>query len=117
MLKGNVQLSLMIGSMIPVPVPKPVLDALTDVQVTTSAGQSSGFQLTFTFSFKSPLNTLLLLLGQVGPFIRVIIVVNIRGRQHVLMDGIISKHQLSPNVQTGQSILTVTGSDLTTVMT
>lgn len=116
MLKGNVQLSLMIGPMVPVPVPKPVLDALTDVQVTTSAGQASGFQLTFAFSSKSPLNILLLLLGQVGPFIRVIIVVNVKGRQHVLMDGVVSNHQLSPYVQTGQSTLTVTGSDLTTVM-
>lgn len=116
MLKGNVQLSLMIGPMVPVPVPKPVLDALTDVQVTTSAGAASGFQLTFAFSSKSPLNMLLLLLGQVGPFIRVIILVNVKGRQQVLMDGVVSNHQFSPNVQTGQSTLTVTGSDLTTVM-
>lgn len=116
MLKGNVQLSLMIGPMVPVPVPKPVLDALTDVQVTTSTGSASGFQLTFAFSSKSPLNILLLLLGQVGPFIRVIIVVSVKGQQHVLIDGVVSNHQLSPNVQTGQSILTVTGSDLTTVM-
>lgn len=106
----------MIGPVVPVPVPKPVIDALTDVQVTTSAGQASGFQLTFAFSSKSPLNILLLLLGQVGPFIRVIIVVNVSGRQNVLIDGVVSNHQLSPNVQTGQSILTVTGSDLTTVM-
>lgn len=116
MLKGNVQLSLMIGPMVPVLVPKPILDALTDVQVTTSAGQASGFQLTFAFSSKSPLNILLLLLGQIGPFIRVIIVVNVKGRQQVLMDGVVSNHQFSPNVQTGQSTLTVTGSDLTTVM-
>lgn len=116
MLRGNVQISLMIGPIVPVPVPKQVLDALTDVQVTTSAGQASGFQLTFAFSSKSPLNILLLLLGQVGPFIRVIVVVNVNGQQHVLMDGVVSTHQLSPNVQTGQSILTVTGSDLTTVM-
>lgn len=106
----------MIGPIVPVPVPRPVLDALTDVQVTTSAGSASGFQLTFAFSSKSPLNILLLLLGQVGPFIRVIIVVTVKGQQHVLIDGVVSNHQLSPNVQTGQSTLTVTGSDLTTVM-
>lgn len=116
MLKGNVQLSLMIGPIVPVPVPKSVLDALSDVQVTTSAGSASGFQLNFAFNSKSPLNILLLLLGQVGPFIRVIIVVNVKGNQHVLVDGVVSEHSLSPNVQTGQSVLTVKGFDLTTVM-
>jgi hypothetical protein len=116
MLKGKINLSLMIGPVIPVPVPKPIIDALTNVQVRTAAGEPSGFQLTFAFNNKSPLNTLLLLLGQVGPFIRVIILVNVNGTQHVLMDGVIGNHQLTPNVQTGQSILTVSGTDLTAVM-
>lgn len=109
-------MSLLIGPVVPLPVPKFIVDALTDVEVRTSAGQASGFQLTFAFSSKSPLNTLLLLLGQVGPFIRVIIIVHVNGAQQVLMDGVIENHQLNPNVQTGQSILTVSGSDLTTVM-
>jgi len=116
MLRGNIQMSLLIGPVVPLPVPKFIVDALTDVEVRTSAGQASGFQLTFAFSSKSPLNTLLLLLGQVGPFIRVIIIVHVNGAQQVLMDGVIENHQLNPNVQTGQSILTVSGSDLTTVM-
>ena len=102
--------------MVPVPVPKPIIDALTNVQVTTQVGEPSGFQLTFAFSSKSPLNTLLLLLGQVGPFIRTIILVNLNGKQHVLMDGMITKHQVTPNVQTGQSVLTVNGIDLTALM-
>ncbi|WP_199856433.1 hypothetical protein [Lunatibacter salilacus] len=102
--------------MVPEPVAKAVLDALIDVEVTNSASSDSGFQLSFAFSSKSPLNALLLLLAKVGPLIRVIILVNIKGRQHVLIDGVISTHQLSPNVQTGQSILTVNGFDLTTVM-
>ena len=116
MLRGNIQMSLLIGPVVPVPVPKPIVDALTDVEVRTSSGQPSGFQLTFSFSSKSPLNTLLLLLGQVGPFIRVIIIVQVKGSQHVLMDGVIENHQLNPNVQSGKSILTVSGSDLTSVM-
>jgi hypothetical protein len=116
MLRGNIQMSLLIGPVVPVPVPKPVVDALTDVEVRTSSGQPSGFQLTFSFSSKSPLNTLLLLLGQVGPFIRVIIIVHVKGSQQVLMDGVIENHQLNPNVQSGKSILTVSGSDLTSVM-
>lgn len=106
----------MIGPVVPVPVSKGIIDALTNVQVRTAAGEPSGFQLTFAFSGKSPLNTLLLLLGQVGPFIRTIIVVTVNGTPHVLMDGVIGQHQVTPNVETGQSTLTVTGSDLTGIM-
>ncbi len=116
MLKGNIQLTLMIGPVVPVPVSKPIIEALTSVQVRSAAGEPSGFQLTFGFSSKSPLNTLLLLLGQVGPFIRTIIMVTVNGTPHVLMDGVIVNHQVTPNVETGQSILTITGSDLTVVM-
>jgi len=116
MLKGKVTLNLLIGPVVPVPVPKEVVDALTSVEATTTAGGESGFQLIFNFSSKSPLNTLLLLLGQVGPFIRVIIMVTVNGTPHVLMDGMVVNHQLTPNVQTGQSTFTVTGADLTSVM-
>ncbi|MEO8108826.1 MAG: hypothetical protein ABI594_02285 [Ginsengibacter sp.] len=116
MLKGKINLSLLIGPVVPVPVSKSIIDALSSLEVTTTAGEASGFQLTFTFSSKSPLNTLLLLLGQAGPFIRVIIVVTVNGTPNVLMDGMISNHQLSPNVQSGQSTLLVTGADLTSVM-
>lgn len=116
MLKGKISLTLMIGPVVPVPVSKGIIDALTNVQVRTAAGEPSGFQLTFAFSGKSPLNTLLLLLGQVGPFIRTIIVVTVNGTPHVLMDGVIGQHQVTPNVETGQSTLTVTGSDLTGIM-
>ncbi len=116
MLRGNIQLSLLIGPVIPIPVPKIVIDALRKVEVSTAAGEPSGFQLTFSFSSKSHLNTLLLLLGQVGPFIRVILLVAVNGTQHVLMDGVIQNHQLTPDVETGQSTLSVSGSDLTAIM-
>jgi len=106
----------MIGPVVPVPVPQPIIDALTSVQVKTSAGEPSGFQLSFTFSNKGPLTTLLLLLGEVGPFIRVIITVTVNGTQHVLMDGMIGHHQVSPDVMKGETTLTVTGVDLTVVM-
>ena len=57
MLKG-VYLTLMVGPVVPIPVPKPVLDALTEVQVTTAAGTPSGFSMSFTLSNRSPLHTL-----------------------------------------------------------
>ena len=116
MLKGNVQLSLMIGPVVPVPVPRDVVDALQSVTVRRASGEPSGFQLVFQLGADSPLNTLLLLLGQVGPSIRVVITVIVNGTPGVLMDGVIVHHQVQPDVQTGRSTLTVTGSDLTAVM-
>lgn len=116
MLKGNLQLSLMIGPVVPVPVGRDIVDALQSVSVRRATGEPSGFQLVFQFSSRSPLNTLLLLLGQVGPFIRVVITVIVNGTPSVLMDGVVVNHQVSPDVQTGRSTLTVTGSDLTAVM-
>ena len=116
MLKGKITLSLLIGPVIPIPVPKPIIDALTSVEITTATGEASGFQMSFLFSSKSPLNTLLLLLGQAGPFIRTIIIATVNGTPNVLMDGMIVNQQLTPNVQSGQSTLTISGKDLTSAM-
>jgi hypothetical protein len=110
-------LTLMVGPAVPVPVPQVVLDALTSIQVTTTAGERSGFQLTFTLSNKSPLETFLLLSGGSPiPVIRVIIVATINGIPNVLMDGVMTKHTVAPSPEAGQSTLTVTGEDLSAVM-
>ena len=115
MLKG-VYLTLMVGPTVPVPVPQVVLDALTNVQVTTSAGRPSGFQLSFTLSNRSPLHTIFLIAGGQTPLLRVIIIVTINGMPQVLMDGVMTNQQVSPGSKPGQSTLTITGDDLTRVM-
>lgn len=116
MLKGKISLSLLVGPVVPIPVPKDIIDALTTVRVTNASGEASGFQLTFSFSNKSPLNTILLLLGQAGPFIRTIIIVTLNGKKEVLIDGVITHQEVKPGVGSGQSTLTITGSDLTALM-
>jgi hypothetical protein len=115
MLKG-LYLTLMIGPTVPVPAPQAVIDALTSVQVTTSAGQASGFQLTFAMSKKSKLNTQLLPVGAFDPGIRVILVVTINSLPTVLMDGIITQHTVTPSNEPGQSTLSVTGQDISVLM-
>jgi len=116
MLKG-IHLTLLIGPAVPVPVSKEVLDALTSVQVTTTAGQASGFQLKFTLSNRSPLHTLFLLSGGGSiPLMRVMIVVTVNGTSEVLMDGVMTNHEVTPGTDPGHSTLTVTGEDLTRVM-
>ena len=96
MLKGF-YLTLMMGPVIAVPVPQPVTDALMGVQVTTTDGQRSGFQLTFAVSKKSLINTTLLPAGFFDPMIRVIIVATINGIPHVLMDGVITRQEIAPS--------------------
>jgi hypothetical protein len=116
MLKGDIQLTLMMGPVVPVPVPKEVIEALQSVQVTSGAGEPSGFELSFALDKNSPLNTLLLMLGQVGPVIRTIIVVTINGIPHVIMDGVVTQHQVTPEPDKGVMTLRVNGKDLTAAM-
>jgi hypothetical protein len=115
MLKGF-YLTLLIGPTIAAPAPQSVIDALASIQVTTSAGQASGFQLTFALSKKSPLNRIMLPAGYFDPKIRVIIVVTTGGLPTVLMDGIITRQEISPSSNPGESTLTITGEDLTLLM-
>jgi hypothetical protein len=115
MLKG-VYVTLLVGPTVPVPVPQVVVDALTGVQVTVAAGQRSGFQLTFTLSNQSPLQTAFLLMAGQVPLLRTIIILTINSIPNVLMDGVITNTQVTPGSKPGQSTLTVTGEDLTKVM-
>ncbi|MCS7002580.1 MAG: hypothetical protein NZ518_07020, partial [Dehalococcoidia bacterium] len=114
MLKG-IHLTLMIGPGVPVPVPAEVLEALTSVTVVTTAGETtSGFELQFNLSSRSPLHTLFLLSGgALPPVMRCIIVVTVAGAPEVLMDGVILHHETSPGGPGGMSTLTLKGKDLT----
>jgi hypothetical protein len=115
MLKG-VYLTLMIGPTVPVPAPQPVMEALKSVQVNSSKDRT-GFQLTFTIGKKSPLQLALLPGGFFDPMTtRVVIIATMNGLPRVLMDGIITRHDLSPSNEAGQSTFTVTGEDLSVLM-
>lgn len=115
MLKG-MHISLLIGPAVPVPAPKPVMDALRSVQVTSAAGSRSGFQLSFSLESSSPLHTLLLLAGSRVPWLRVLIVVTVNSLPMVLMDGLITRQEVNGSNEPGQSTLTVTGEDLSVAM-
>ncbi|MEK6406967.1 MAG: hypothetical protein AABN34_08395 [Acidobacteriota bacterium] len=115
MLKG-VYLTLMIGPTVPVLAPQPVMEALKSVQVNSSKDRS-GFQLTFTVGKLSPLQTAMLPAGYFDPIItRVVMIATMNGLPRVLMDGIITRHEVTPSNEPGQSTLTVTGEDLSVLM-
>jgi hypothetical protein len=116
MLKG-VHVALMIGPAVPTPVSEEVIEALTSLEVVVASGARSGFELTFTLSNGSALQTIFLLTGGASiPLVRVVIVVTINGAPEVLMDGVMTDHELKPGVKDGHSTLTIKGFDLTTVM-
>jgi hypothetical protein len=115
MLQG-IHLTLMIGPAVPIPAPKPVVDALRSVQV-TSGKDKSGFQLTFAMGKNSTLQTTMLPAGFFDPITtRVIVVVTLGGFPNVIMDGIVTRQEMSPSSEPGQSTLTITGEDLSVLM-
>jgi len=117
MAKG-IHLTLMIGPAVPIPVSQEVLDALTSVKVVTTSGETaSGFELAFTLSNRSALHTIFLLAGGASlPLIRVVIVVTVNGMSEVLVDGVMTDHDVSPGSDASHSTLTIKGKDLTAVM-
>jgi hypothetical protein len=113
---SKIQLTLLVGPTVVVPAPRPVVDALESVTVTSSTSGRSGFQLTFSISSDSPLNTILLIASNASPLaLRVILVATVNGIPNVLSDGIITRQEIAPG-EHGTSTITITGEDLTTVM-
>jgi hypothetical protein len=118
-MRGGIQIQLLIGA-IPIPAPRALIEALTSAKVTMSAGSApSGFELHFDIPIRSPLRALFLGVGSaassVPPFIRVVLVVVIRGRAEPLIDGMITHIEVEPT-QSGNAQLTILGTDLSTLM-
>ena len=121
MLAQGIQLSLLIGPVVPVPVPRAVLDALESVEVSTRTGGASGFQLRFTITARSELNTIFLIGGVTNatpftPALRVMLIVTMNGQAQPLFDGVMTNVQVQPGGQGQPGSLTVTGEDVTKVM-
>jgi hypothetical protein len=114
MLEG-INLTLMVGPGVPVPAPSDVIYALDSIQV-TSGTESSGFQLSFKIGKTSLLQTLVPA-GYFDPIVtRVIIIVTLNGLANVLMDGVVTRQELTPSNEVGKSTLTITGEDLSRMM-
>ncbi|MCK9485535.1 MAG: hypothetical protein M0R73_02370 [Dehalococcoidia bacterium] len=117
MAKG-IHLTLMIGPAVPVPVPPEVLDSLERVQIESPSGATqAGFELTFSLPRRSPLETLFLVAGGTSiPLVRVVIAVTVGGETSVLMDGVMTHHEVRRGASGSQGSLVVKGKDLSQVM-
>src|SRR5262245_48429368 len=113
----SVQLTLLMGPIIPVAVPRVVLDSLSEVEVRVEDVGQSGFQLTFSIDKQSPLQILFLLTGG-SPllFMRVVLVATVNGVPNVLIDGVVTNNHIAPGDKGSNSTLTLTGEDLTALM-
>ena len=106
------RLLLLTGATIPLPVSSEVMQALDSLEVTNDADSGDGFKMTFTLAKGALMDYTLLQSGAVDPFNRVIIAVAFGVVPEVLIDGIITHHQLAPSNEPGQSTLTVMGKDV-----
>ncbi len=113
----SVQLSLLIGPLVPLAVSSDVIEALSSVEVHVDDVGQSGFQLVFSIDKRSPLQLLFLLTGG-SPllFMRVVLVATVNGTANVLIDGVITNNQIAPGDKGSNSTLTITGKDLTALM-
>lgn len=107
----------MIGPVVPIPVSQSVLDALTEIEVSSGEKGLGGFQLKFQLHKNSPLQILFLLTGG-NPVLlmRVVIVVTLRGLSHVIMDGVITNHEVASGTDSSHPVLVITGEDVSRVM-
>lgn len=121
MLAKGIQLTLMMGPVVPVPAPRSVMDALESVEVRSSAGRPSGFTLTFQFASKSALNQIFIIAGAqnsgpLTPALRIMLIVTLNGTPQPLFDGVMTRVEAQPGGNGAAGKVTVTGEDLTRLM-
>ncbi len=110
-------LTLLLGAIEPVPAPKPLMDALTGIDVYVSATGKSGFQLTFSLANNSPLQLFFLLaMGAPVSLMRMVLFASFGGLPQPVFDGIVKHHEVVPDAMSGSSKLVITGEDLRAVM-
>ena len=116
----NIRLQLLIGPTVPRPAPAEVIEAISSLEVTNTDSGRDGFQMSFTLGKDVKdllLDYSLLLQNFFEPPNRVIIIVYIgASRPQVLIDGIITSHQIAPSNTPGGSTLVITGEDISLQM-
>jgi hypothetical protein len=115
----GIYLTLLVGKTVPEPAPSLLVDALQNVEVNISDEGRDGFQIVFSVGRSGLADASeypLLSSPLIKPFNRVIIMVSFGVVSKVLIDGIITHHQLNPSNEPGKSTLTITGEDLSVMM-
>src|SRR5262245_47460467 len=112
----GIRLILWAGATVPLPVSADALSALSQLEVTNDSQSGDGFQITFALSKSQPTDYSLVQSGAFNPPARVMIGVLMGAVPEVLIDGIVTHHQLSPSAEPGSSMLTITGKDVSVML-
>lgn len=112
----GIRLVLWMGSMIPKPAPKFLLDALTSVEIVDALEGGSGFTLTFSMQKTMLFDFDMLFAGNLSPDTRVVLGVQIGAWPQQLISGVVTHHQVSVSSVPGESNVTVTGVNLEAVL-
>lgn len=114
--KPGIRLIILTGSTVPLPATAEVMTAVSRVLVTNSDESGDGFQITLTMAKGKIPDYTLLKGGSLNLFNRIIIGVFLGVVPEVLIDGVITNHQIAPSSEPGMSTLSVTGKDLSQMM-
>lgn len=116
---SGLNLTLLIGPTVPVPAPRPLLEALESIEVTQADEGRSGFQMIFKLG-KGGQGFVDYTLLAANPLLqisfRVILVLTVGPVPQVLMDGIITDQQVQPAQGDTPTTLTITGEDISVMM-
>jgi hypothetical protein len=108
----GVRLQLLIGANVPRPAPFEVMDAFVSLEVRNNDRERDVFDMELTLGKDSLVDYGLLLNGYFDPPSRIVIAVLIGVLPEVLIDGVITSHQVIPSNKPGQSTLRITGEDI-----
>jgi hypothetical protein len=108
----GVRLQLLIGANVPRPAPFEVMDAFVALEVRNNDRERDVFDMELTLGKDSLIDYGLLLNGYFDPPNRIIIAVLIGVIPEVLIDGVITSHQVIPSNRPGASTLRITGEDI-----
>ncbi|NDJ78494.1 MAG: hypothetical protein GYB65_19770 [Chloroflexi bacterium] len=111
MLTGSIRLQLLIGETLPRPAPYEVLQALVSAQVNMTEEGRDGFQLILRLGRDTPSDSSLLRDGLFDPPSRVTIGVMLGVVPTVLINGVITRHEVMASNTPGEAQLVVTGDD------
>ncbi|WP_420456545.1 hypothetical protein [Rubrivirga sp.] len=103
------RLVLLTGATVPLPAGPEVVQAVEQVEVVQDADGEDGFQIVFRLAKGGLLDYTVLQTGAVDLFNRVVVAVAFGVVPEVLIDGIVTHHQVTPSNEPGQSTLRVTG--------
>ena len=110
----GLNLTVWLGPTKPAPAPAAVVDALISVEVDSLYDGLDVFRLTFALAKDNPIDYGLLRGDPFKALNRLCLQVRFGVLPEVLIDGIITHHQVQPSNRPGESVLVVSGHDIST---